>query len=156
MSRFALEPLDTGPSRYKLFKLKNNTRCEYDDFRNDVEKSGTYDHELDIVDTVLLRVSNGEDVPPGRFKPLPLDGKDKIKDYEVRTKNLRVYLFQGPDGRIIVLGAIKTPKGQQQDIDRMRQIKNRFYEAYEKSQAATNNSSNNKKGKKSHTKGKRK
>ena len=153
MCRFVLQQLDTGLSRYKLFKLKTNSRCEYDEFRNDIEQAGTFDDELDVVDSVLLRLSKGEDIPPGRFKELPRNRKDNIKDFEVKTNNLRVYLFQGPDGRIIVLGAIKTPKGQQQDIERMRAIKKSFYETFKSDNVAQKNK---KREKKIYKKGKRK
>ena len=50
--------------------------------------------------------------------------KDSVKEYEIKSKNLRVYLFhEKRKGRIIVVGAKKHPKSQNEDILKFRRIK---------------------------------
>ena len=52
--------------------------------------------------------------------------KELIKEYEIKTRHLRVYMFhEDKTGRIIVCGGKKT--SQQKDIKRFRRIKKDFF-----------------------------
>lgn len=54
------------------------------------------------------------------FHPLS-DGKDGIREYEFKSKHLRVYALAKPDGKIVVMGGKK--KTQRKDINRFRELK---------------------------------
>jgi hypothetical protein len=130
MAEFALEKIEILHSRLNIFKLLINGKCLFDEFWKDVERFGGYEKELDTIQAIIERKAQLQPVSPEKYKELKGRKKnDPHKDYEIRTPNLRVYLFkQEKTGHIIVLGAIKTPKGQDQDIDRMRGIKKRYFE----------------------------
>ena len=62
-----------------------------------------------------------------KFKELDERPKgDLHKDYEIKTKNLRLYFFKDEGlGQIIVLGGMKG--SQKKDINRMREIKYEYF-----------------------------
>jgi len=128
MSKFALEEIEILHSRIKFFKLVRNDTCEFDDFIEEISLNGNYEVELDSIQTIIEMVAQMQRVSPGKFKELSKNGKDPHKDYEIRTPNLRVYLFKADEGKIIVTGAKKSPKNQQQDIARLRMIKKEFFQ----------------------------
>ena len=68
----------------------------------------------------MQELSEGKILPINKFKPL-LRGKDKFNEYEIKTKNLRVYLFHEPGiGRIIICGGKKS--NQEKDIRHFRNV----------------------------------
>jgi hypothetical protein len=131
MAEFALEKIYIHHSKVNFYKLLINGKCEFDNFWNDTERNGNYQKELDTIQAIIERKAQMQLVSPEKFKELKGRKKnDPHKDYEIRTPNLRVYLFKhDKTGQIIVLGAIKTPKGQDQDIERMRGIKRRYFDS---------------------------
>lgn len=148
MNKFALVKLEIEASKTEIFKLKKSNRCAYDEFLEWASKAGNFEVELDMIDAVLLSIARQEPILPSRFKQLKRDKSDKIPDYEIRTNNLRLYLFQAPDGRVIVLGGPKTPKDQAQDIARMRTIKKAYFEEQAELQKGSSKETTPKKSKK--------
>lgn len=67
----------------------------------------------------------GEPVPSKLLKELKgRSPGDHGKDYEIRVKKLRIYLFKVDKfGKLIVSGALKDPKSQKADIEKMRTYK---------------------------------
>lgn len=65
-------------------------------------------------------------LPDTKFKDITPE-KEKIKEYEVKTKHLRVYLLHDvPNGRVIVCAGKKT--SQKKDIKHFREVKKRYLE----------------------------
>lgn len=131
MSEFALEEIKITNARISFYKLKINGKCLFDEFWLEILHSGNFELELDSIQSIIERKAQMQPVSPDKFKELKGRKKsDPHKDFEIRTPNLRLYTFKhDKTGQIIVLGAIKTPKGQDRDIERMRGIKKRYFES---------------------------
>jgi len=74
----------------------------------------------------MQQVSELQLLPKNKFRELK-GSKDNIKEYEIKTRNLRVYLFhEEHTGRIIVCGGKKT--SQEKDIKHFRNIKKQYFQ----------------------------
>ncbi len=125
MITFALHYLEEFTGRLKIFKLVVNERCEYDEFERQIETEGSYSSELVTIQTRLHEISDGKLLPKEKFRNIT-PKKELIKEYEIKTRHLRVYMFhEDKTGRIIVCGGKKT--SQQKDINRFRRIKKDFF-----------------------------
>ena len=125
MIKFALHYLEEFTGRLKIFKLVVNERCEYDEFERQIETEGSYSSELVTIQTRLHEISDGKLLPKEKFRNIT-PKKELIKEYEIKTRHLRVYMFhEDKTGRIIVCGGKKT--SQQKDIKRFRRIKKDFF-----------------------------
>ncbi|MBK8042876.1 MAG: hypothetical protein IPK21_09530 [Haliscomenobacter sp.] len=84
----------------------------YDAFCKELRNSGNQNDALNKIRIILTFLSQGERVSAGWFQELKHRGKDDpYPDYEIRAKQVRVYLFEDTEkGRIIVLGEVKTEK----------------------------------------------
>ena len=98
--------------------MKNDI-CLFDDFENQIISEATYTTELDRIQSIMEQVSELKSLPSNKFKNITRK-KDVIKTYEIKTKNLRVYLFKDDIGKIIVLGGKKTD--QNKDITLFRTL----------------------------------
>ena len=125
MITFALHYLEEFTGRLKIFKLVVNERCEYDEFERQIETEGSYSSELVTIQTRLHEISDGKLLPKEKFRNIT-PKKELIKEYEIKTRHLRVYMFhEDKTGRIIVCGGKKT--SQPKDINRFRRIKMDFF-----------------------------
>jgi len=62
-------------------------------------------------------------LPPNKFKRVSA-AKDSVNMYEVKTRDLRLYLFRDSRGAIVVSGGKKTT--QAHDITRFKNIVNQY------------------------------
>lgn len=95
-----------------------------------MEKAGNQKKSLEKIQTILTFIANGTRVPTDWFKELKHRGEDdNFPDFEVRAKQLRLYLFHDEDeGKIIVLGELKKgKKTQSKAIAKMREIKLAYF-----------------------------
>ena len=76
--------------------------------------------------TYLEYISNGKSLPAKHFKDITPD-KEKVKEYEFKTKHLRIYTIKKKNGKIIILGGFKS--NQKKDINKFRAIKKRYIES---------------------------
>jgi hypothetical protein len=122
---FAEELIKVHGARENFYKLSVNGKCLIDEFWHKIQKEGSYEDDLDKIQVIIEKMSKGEPTPPKLFKELKGRKKsDHTKDYEISVKKIRVYLFKCEKiGKIIVLGALKDPKGQVADIATMRRYK---------------------------------
>lgn len=124
MSRFALKQIDEIVGRFKIFKLLVNHRCEYDEFERQIETEGSYSSELVTIQTRLQEIADGKLLPKEKFRNIT-PKKELVKEYEIKTRHLRVYLFHEENtGKVVVCGGKKTT--QQKDIDHFRRIKKEY------------------------------
>jgi hypothetical protein len=134
MPRFALSKLDGLDAlphiRIPIYKLEVNGYCEYDAWRAKIQADGTYADELRTLDTLILSHAQMKPLAPSKYKELSRRKKsDAVKDYEFRSRNLRIYLFKLPEGKVIVLGGHNDKKQQEQEIARMRGLKQNYYDS---------------------------
>ena len=126
MRNFALEIIPEITGKIKFYKLLIGDTCEFDEFWEMVEKSGNLNKELIKVQTLMQEVSEMNMLPGTKFKSIT-PKKETIKEYEIKTKNLRLYMFhEEHTGRIIVCGGKKST--QRKDIKHFRKIKKQYFE----------------------------
>jgi hypothetical protein len=66
------------------------------------------------------KVANLHSLPATKFKDITPKA-ELLKEYEFKSKHLRVYAVQKPGGKVVVLGGFKT--SQEADIAAMRRLK---------------------------------
>jgi hypothetical protein len=126
MKKFTLHKIDEEEPDWCVgfYKLSINGKCPFDTFHLEVGNRKQYLEELNSIYLYIDYVSRGEKVPDSKFKELKRDKKDKIKDYEFRSRNLRVYVIKDSLGKVIVLGGYKS--NQTSDLKRLRRIKKEY------------------------------
>lgn len=67
--------------------------------------------------------ANGNSLPDTKFKDVTPDGT-AVKEYEFKSKHLRVYAIKQTNGKIIVLDGFKT--NQKADFKRFRSLKEQY------------------------------
>ena len=128
MSKFALEILEEVSGKQKIYKLLNSGRCDFDDFWNEQKKDAIMIKQLAVIQTRLKAVADLKynSLDKTKFKELSRPKNDPYKDYEIKTKNLRLYFFKDEGtGQVIVTGGTKD--SQDEDIKRMRVIKAEYF-----------------------------
>lgn len=124
MSIFALKKIEQVKGKIIFYKLEIDNRCEFDEFcellesRKDISK-------LRSILAIMDSVSNLIRLPKTKFREL--EGRppgDNLKEYEIKKKSYRVYLFKDSEGNIIVFGSVKGY--QKKDIKRFRAIKDDY------------------------------
>lgn len=127
MHRFALKSVDLEVGNQKIELLTEHDNCYFEDFEKEITESHKkYVNELGSIYTILERLSNNESLPEKKFKDIT-PSKENIKEYEIKTRNLRVYLIKDFGGKIIVLGGYKNR--QKRDLRKFRKIKERYLES---------------------------
>lgn len=125
MHIFALNEITEIKGRLKFFKLLVNGTCEYDEFEKEIIKEGNLKQELTTIETRMHEIADLKSLPQNKFRDIT-PKKDNNKEYEIKTKNLRVYLFHEKNtGRVIVCGGKKGT--QQADIKHFRNIKKEYF-----------------------------
>jgi putative component of toxin-antitoxin plasmid stabilization module len=127
MAKFSLELMDSIQGKQRFYKLRQNDICPFDDFQTEIE-NGNYLSELLTIYAYIEMVSNLKTLPNTKFRDTT-PAKSPVKEYEIKSKHLRVYLFhEEKTGKVVVCGGQKT--AQKSDIKRFRNL----IKAYLKSQ----------------------
>lgn len=125
MHTFALEEIDTIKGRIKVFKLLVDGISGYDEFEKEINYEGNLASELRTIVTRLHEMADCKSLPATKFKDITKKN-DPNKEYEIKTHNLRLYLFHDKNqGRVIVLGGKKS--NQKTDIPHFRKMKNEYF-----------------------------
>lgn len=125
MYNFALKEIEEIKGKLKIYKLYIDGVCIYDQFEKEIETEGNLKSELRTIITRLYDIADCKSLPDKKFKDITLKN-DRNKEYEIKTHNLRVYLFHDREnGRVIVSGGKKT--SQKSDIKRFRNIKKDYF-----------------------------
>lgn len=126
MSKFALEEILEIKGKIKFYYLIIDGVNGYKEFENSIESEGNYGSELNSIQAIMEQIANLQTLPPSKFKDIT-PKKENVKEYEIKTRHLRIYLFHDKGkGRIIVYGTKKRPKSQNRDIFKFRKIKNKY------------------------------
>jgi hypothetical protein len=120
MTKFAFKKVEEINCYQDIVKLEIDGSCYFDQFQEEIYRSKSqYISELGMVLQYIERDGNGKRVADKKKDITP--GKARIKEYEYRTKHLRVYAIRQKDGKIIILGGYKNK--QKRDIRKFRKIK---------------------------------
>ncbi len=126
MYTFALKEIEEIKGKLRLYKLIINGTCEYDEFEKGIETEGNLKSELLTVVARMHEIADLKSLPKEKFKDITPPRKETIKEYEIKTKHLRVYMFHDKStGRIIVCGGKKGT--QPSDIKHFRNIKKEYF-----------------------------
>jgi hypothetical protein len=125
MYNFVLQEISEIVGKLKIFKLLIDGKCEYDEFELKIEKDGNLRSELRTIETRLFEIAECKSLPEKKFRDIT-PKKVSNKEYEIKTSNLRIYLFHEKNtGHIIVCGGKKG--SQSADIKHFRKIKNEYF-----------------------------
>lgn len=128
MPRFALEKIIEIDGRINFYKLKIDGSSDYDLFIDQCIKEGAYESELVTLQSRMQQISDLKTLPETKHRDIT-PKKSAIKQYEFKTKNLRVYTFHDKsNGRVIVLGGKKGT--QKKDIKRFRGIIDEYFKKH--------------------------
>lgn len=128
MSKFALHKIDTIKGKQEVCQVSINGVKELDRFEEELSKSSTYMSELRTIFTYIQHLAENRTLPEAKFKDIT-PKKEIVREYEFKSKHLRVYAIQKKGGKIIVLCGYK--KDQKEDIKRFRLLKETLLEVIE-------------------------
>ena len=127
MNIFALEKLEGVDGKQQFDKLLINGTAPFDEFERDI--GDNYKPELTGIYAVMNEVANLKSVPYNKFHPYS-DGKDGVREYEFKSKHLRVYAIEQQGGKIIIIGGTKA--NQKKDESEFHRIKKLYVESINK------------------------
>ena len=125
MEKFSLKLIKSVQGKQNFYKLIEDDFCPFDAFQTEI-KNGNYHAELLTIYAYMEIVANLKTLPNTKFRDIT-PNKSSNKEYEIKSKHLRIYLFHEENtGKIIVCGGYKTsPKS---DIKHFRNLKKAYLE----------------------------
>ncbi len=111
MSIYSLERIEQVRGIQVFEKLVVNGIAPFDRFVENLEN--VYRSELMTLYKYMEVVANLQPLPANKFHPYD-DGKDGYREFEFKTKHLRVYVIAKPGGKIVVLGGTKANQAKDQ------------------------------------------
>lgn len=119
MNRFALEEFSIIKGHVRFYKLKVDDACPIDEFWNEIEREGNLKKQLNTAIAIMERYAQGLPTSPDKFKNIT-ENSDPVNEYEIKTRDLRIYLFKDKAGAIVVSGGKKST--QRRDINRFKNL----------------------------------
>ncbi len=121
MRNFAVQKIEIIKGKIVFNKLIVDGVSLLDEFINSLEEQ--YKCEMDSIYLYMEEVANLRSLPETKFRELN-DVKGDIKEYEFKSKHLRVYAIKQPNCKLIVLCGYKN--SQKRDIIKFRSLKTRY------------------------------
>ena len=121
MTTFALCKIEAIQGQQEFDKLIINDRCPFDEFENTVKS--LYPSELISIYRCMQDVANLKSLPFAKFHFYD-KGTNGIREFEFKSKHLRVYGITKPNGKIIITGGTKSK--QKKDQNEFRHIKDQY------------------------------
>ena len=125
MINFALIEINSIEGEQIFWKLAINNKCQFDEYALEIKKTGTYVKELGMIYKYMELIANLKSLPEKRFKDITPE-KEKVKEYEFKSKHLSVYAIKKENGKIIILGGYKNR--QKNEIRKFKAIKKLYLE----------------------------
>ncbi len=79
---------------------------QLDNFENDLNDT-TYQSEFKTLLAYMEYLGNNGTLPKTKFRDVTPKG-EKVKEFEFKSKHLRIYTIQKTNGKIIILGGYKN------------------------------------------------
>ena len=124
MYKFALENIEAVKGKQRFDKLIVNDDCPFDRFEEELEDR--YRSELYSIYAIMNEVANLRSVPYTKFHFYD-DSKGLYREFEFKTKHLRVYGTTVSGGKVIITGGTKAK--QKDDETKFRRLKNLYIES---------------------------
>ena len=124
MSTFALRKVEAVKAKQELDELVIDGVGQLEAFEQELrDKHNRYLTELEMLFAYIQYAANGQSLSETKFRDITPVG-ESVKEYEFKSKHLRVYAIKKPNGKIIVLGGLKTT--QKADFKRFRSLKAQY------------------------------
>lgn len=127
MPTFALENIEAVVGKQNFMKLKVDDVVPFDEFEKSLQERDK--KELASIYNIMNQVANNLSVPNTKFHPYS-DGSDGFREYEFKTKSLRVYAIEMSGGKIVITGGTKAR--QSKDESEFRRLKKQYVESLKK------------------------
>ncbi|MBQ0093195.1 MAG: hypothetical protein KBS36_00970 [Bacteroidales bacterium] len=121
MSKFALQSIEAVQGKQTFEKLLVNGVAPFDTFEQELE--GQDKRSLEKIYFYMNEVANNRTLPSTKFKDVTPE-KEKIKEYEFKDGDLRVYCISKFKGKIIIMGGYKNR--QKKDYRTFRSLKEQY------------------------------
>ena len=118
MSIFALEEIEAVKGKQVFHKLVIDGKCPLDKFEMELE--ACYKSELTGIYAIMNDVANLKSVPYQKFHFYD-DAKGDYREFEFKSKHLRIYGITYANGKIIITGGTKA--NQKKDETLFRKLK---------------------------------
>lgn len=127
MPTFALIKIEAIKGKQEFDKLCIEGRCPFDEFEINLEKR--YKSELIGIYNHMQNVADLKSLPYDKFHFYD-NGTDGVREFEFKSKHLRVYGITKPKGKIIVMGGTKV--NQQMEQKEFRRLKEQYLASFTK------------------------
>ena len=124
MPTFASEILEAVKGKQIFEKLIVNNICLIDEFEKEIKDRGQYISEFKTLISYMDLFANGQTLPRTKFREIKAN-RTKVKHYEFKSKNLRIYAFNIPGGKMLVMGGYTN--NQNADIRTFQSIVNEYH-----------------------------
>jgi putative component of toxin-antitoxin plasmid stabilization module len=129
MSTFVLKKLEAVVGKQQFFELIVDGNSQFDEYCKAIKDNNQYYSELLKIFTLMNQVSQLKMLPQTKFKDIT-PKKETVKEYEFKSKHLRVYAFHvEKTGKIVAYGGYKNT--QKDDIPKFRSYKSRFLKSFQ-------------------------
>lgn len=119
MPNFSIERVTAINCDQEFDQLVIDGAGQLDNFEKDLNDT-TYQSEFKTLLTYMEYLGNNGSLPKTKFRDVTPKG-EKVKEYEFKSKHLRIYAIQKTNGKIIILGGYKNNQGK--DFSRFRSLK---------------------------------
>ena len=124
MAKFALQRIEAIKAKQEIDELFVDGQGQWECFKEEINKQhADYSSELIKMLDYIAYAANGNSLPDTKFKDVTPE-KESVKEYEFKSKHLRVYAIKKLNGKIIILGGLKTT--QKADFKRFRSLKKQY------------------------------
>lgn len=123
MPNFALKEIEGLDTKEMMYQLIIDGIPQLDKYEENLQAS--YQSQFRSLMSLMEESGNFKLLPKNKFRVL--DSTDGVKEFEYKTKDLRVYAIKTDDGRIIVLAGFKNR--QDKEMRKFRQIKAQYLES---------------------------
>lgn len=121
MSKFALQIIDAVHGNQTFEKLLVDGVAPFDTFENGLKAQNR--RSLEKIYFYMNEVANNRLLPKTKFRDVTPQ-KEKVKEYEFKDGDLRVYAISKPGGKIVILGGCKNR--QEKDFRTFRSLKAQY------------------------------
>lgn len=126
MRKFALKKIEAIKGRQEFDKLIVDDVCPFDEFEKGLEEQ--YKSEIATIYRYMQEVADLRSLPESKFHFYDsFQKKSKrggVREFEFKSKHLRVYGITKPNGKIIITGGTKSKQVQEQN--EFRKLKNQY------------------------------
>ncbi|GAB3993535.1 hypothetical protein GCM10028807_28990 [Spirosoma daeguense] len=124
MSTFTLKKVEAVRAKQELDELVVDGIGQLEAFERLLKETDMrFLSEFKTLLSYMEYAANGNSLPDTKFKDVTATGA-LVKEYEFKSKHLRVYAIKKTNGKIIILGGFKT--NQKADFKRFRSLKEQY------------------------------